>query len=93
MPSTQKQNGRPLAGTANDLNDQSKSDLKCLLHVDGLLGGGLEVGNIILGVAPLLGSLSAHLNRNIIKQKSLLLWENTGMRRKIRKGEKLEADT
>lgn len=31
--------------------------LKGLLHIDCLLGGGLEVGDLVLGVAPLLCTL------------------------------------
>ena len=34
--------------------------LEGLLHVDGLLGRGLEVGDLVLGVAPLLGALGGH---------------------------------
>ena len=35
--------------------------LKRLLHVDGLFGGGFKVGDLVLGVAPLLSPLGAHL--------------------------------
>jgi len=34
--------------------------LEGLLYVDGLLGGRLEVGHLVLGVTPLLSSLRAH---------------------------------
>ena len=34
--------------------------LKGLLHVDCFLGRGLKVGDLILGVAPLLCTLSGH---------------------------------
>ena len=39
--------------------------LEGLLHVDGLLGRSLEVGDFVLGVAPLLGALGRH--RAVIK--------------------------
>ena len=41
-----------------------KPHLKGLLHVDGLLGRRLEVGDLILAVAPLLSPLGRHLGKN-----------------------------
>ena len=37
--------------------------LKCLFDVDGLLGGRLEVGNVVFAITPLLGSPGRNLKQ------------------------------
>ena len=39
--------------------------LERLLHVDGLLGRGLEVGNLVLALAPLLRALCGYLENKL----------------------------
>ena len=47
--------------------------LKCLFHVDGLLGRRLEVGNVVLAITPLLGSSGRDLkDKHSIFLKALL---------------------